>query len=69
MDTASFVPVMVDRSVGKEGAGRDMLVGLHPIGRLGTPEEIAAGVLYLISDEAKFVTGISLSIDGGLKSR
>jgi NAD(P)-dependent dehydrogenase (short-subunit alcohol dehydrogenase family) len=60
---------MVDRLVGKEGAGRDMLVGLHPIGRLGKAEEIAAGVLYLASDEAKFVTGISLSIDGGLKSR
>ncbi len=38
---------------------------LHPIGRVGTPEDIANGVLYLASDEASFVTGIELIIDGG----
>ena len=38
---------------------------LHPIGRVGEPEEIAAGVLYLASDESKFVTGSELAIDGG----
>ena len=38
---------------------------LHPIGRIGEPEEIAAGVLYLASDESKFVTGSELAIDGG----
>lgn len=36
----------------------------HPIGYLGTPEDIANGYLYLSSDEANFVSGISLSIDG-----
>ena len=36
-----------------------------PMGRLGTPEEIAYGVLYLASDEASFVTGSELVIDGG----
>jgi NAD(P)-dependent dehydrogenase (short-subunit alcohol dehydrogenase family) len=35
------------------------------IGRMGTPEEIAAAVLYLASDEAAFVTGSALIIDGG----
>ena len=38
----------------------------QPIGRLGTPEEIASMVLYLASNEASFVTGSVLSIDGGL---
>jgi len=37
----------------------------HPIGHIGEPEDIANGVLYLVSDEAKFVTGSELIIDGG----
>jgi NAD(P)-dependent dehydrogenase (short-subunit alcohol dehydrogenase family) len=37
----------------------------HPIGHLGDPEDIANGVLYLVSNEAKFVTGTELIIDGG----
>jgi NAD(P)-dependent dehydrogenase (short-subunit alcohol dehydrogenase family) len=36
-----------------------------PLGRIGTPEDIACGVLYLASDEASFVTGSELVIDGG----
>lgn len=37
----------------------------HPLGRRGTPEEVAHGVLFLASDEASFVTGAELAIDGG----
>jgi NAD(P)-dependent dehydrogenase (short-subunit alcohol dehydrogenase family) len=37
----------------------------HPIGRLGTPEEIADGVAWLCSDAATFVTGHALPVDGG----
>jgi NAD(P)-dependent dehydrogenase (short-subunit alcohol dehydrogenase family) len=36
------------------------------MGRLGTPEEIATSVVYLASDDAAFVTGTALVIDGGL---
>jgi NAD(P)-dependent dehydrogenase (short-subunit alcohol dehydrogenase family) len=57
---------MVDRFAGKEGEIRDYLNSLHPVGRIGTSEEIAAAVLYLCSDAAKFTTGISLVVDGGL---
>ncbi len=57
---------MVDRFVGKEGAARASLVNLHPVGRLGRGEEIAAAVLYLCSDDAKFTIGASLVVDGGL---
>ena len=38
----------------------------QPMGRLGTAEEIASGALYLVSDDASFVTGVAFSIDGGL---
>lgn len=38
---------------------------MTPMGRLGTPKEIARGVLYLVSDAASFVTGTDLIVDGG----
>lgn len=41
----------------------------HPIGHMGEPEDIAYGVLYLVSDEAGFVTGEELVIDGGYTTR
>jgi len=43
--------------------------GLQPIGRLGEPDDIANGVLYLASDEASFVTGAELVIDGGFTAK
>ena len=42
------------------------VVAMHPIGRIGQPEEVAHPVLWLCSDEASFVTGHQLLIDGGL---
>jgi len=44
---------------------KQALEARHPMGRLGQPEEIAYAALYLVSDEASFVTGISLAVDGG----
>ncbi len=47
---------------------REQAAKLHAIGRIGQPEEIANGVLYLVSDEASFVTGALLTIDGGFSA-
>lgn len=47
----------------------DGLVSLHPIGRLGTSEEVASVVLFLLSDKASFVTGSQYVVDGGYTSR
>ena len=44
---------------------RKALIALHPIGHLGQPEDIGWGVVYLASDESKFITGAELVIDGG----
>lgn len=45
---------------------RERIMAMHPIGRAGKPEEIAGGVVWLCSDQASFVTGQSLTLDGGL---
>ena len=50
---------------GKEGEMFKKLSKTQPIGRMGTPEEIAALALYLCSDEASFVTGCDYLVDGG----
>lgn len=42
---------------------------LHPIGRMGEPQEVAEAVLWLCSDAASFITGHSLLVDGGLAAR
>jgi NAD(P)-dependent dehydrogenase (short-subunit alcohol dehydrogenase family) len=38
---------------------------LHPVGRVGSPEEVAAAIVYLLSDEASFITGATVPVDGG----
>lgn len=48
---------------------REMLIGLHPMGRLGHPEEVAGLVVWLCSEEASFVTGSPYLVDGGYVAR
>lgn len=46
-------------------AERDSLDGIHPVGRVGTPDDVAGPVSFLASDDAAFVTGTNLVVDGG----
>ena len=48
-----------------DGASRDQITSMIPVGRMGVTGEIAAAVLYLCSDNAKFTVGTSLVVDGG----
>ncbi|MEU4780004.1 SDR family oxidoreductase [Micromonospora sp. NPDC023633] len=56
---------MMDRFTGGTAEGRERVISQEPIGRMGTPEEIAAAVTWLCSDAAGFVVGHAMVIDGG----
>ena len=56
---------MMDRVTGDTPEGRQRVISQEPIGRMGTPEEIAAAVLWLCSDAASFVVGHAMVVDGG----
>lgn len=44
------------------------LSGWYPLGRAGEPEDIAAAIAFLASDDAAWITGLSLPVDGGLSA-
>ena len=44
----------------------DTMISMVPQGRIGKPQEIAAAVLFLASDDSKFITGVELNVDGGM---
>ena len=56
---------MMQRFTGGTAEGRDRVIAQEPIGRMGTPDEIAAAVLWLCSDAASFVIGHAMVVDGG----
>lgn len=57
---------MMDRFTGGTEEGRQQVVALEPVGRVGQPEEIAEAVIWLCSDTASFVTGTAMVVDGGV---
>ena len=62
-------PSLQERIKAQGGPPEEVLakfIARQPIGRIGTPEEIAAFAIYLASDESAFTTGVAFSIDGGM---
>ncbi|MGN6246701.1 MAG: SDR family NAD(P)-dependent oxidoreductase [Ginsengibacter sp.] len=65
-----FIKTPMVENYGKSIPGfYEQLNSLHPLGHIGDPIDIAYGILYLISDESKFVTGSELVIDGGYTAK
>jgi len=60
---------MIDRLTGKTKEGIERFKGFEPIGRFGLPEEIANAVVWMCSDEASFVTGHVMAVDGGFTAQ
>jgi len=62
-------PAVIEKPMGERIFGapeiRPYAIGLHPIGRFGTPMEVAEAVVWMCSDRASFMTGHSLILDGG----
>ena len=56
---------MAERLLRDDLAARESLARAHPLGRFGTPEEVAEAVVWLCSDAASFITGHALPVDGG----
>jgi NAD(P)-dependent dehydrogenase (short-subunit alcohol dehydrogenase family) len=68
IDTPLLCPGSVREPSGS-GAFHRAILNVTPLGRLGRPEEVAVGVAYLASDDAAFVIGSELYIDGGYMAR
>jgi NAD(P)-dependent dehydrogenase (short-subunit alcohol dehydrogenase family) len=62
-------PMLTKEGINTDEKTKQHIVGLHPLNRLGTPEEIAKGFIFLASDDSSFSTGTSLEIDGGYLAR
>ena len=64
---------MVEGSLAADGGdvaeGRRALTALHPVGRLGEPDDVGYAIVYLAADESRFVTGSELVVDGGYTAR
>jgi NAD(P)-dependent dehydrogenase (short-subunit alcohol dehydrogenase family) len=60
---------MADYGLQKAGRTKEQFARAYPLGRLGTPAEVANVILFLASDESSFVTGAELAVDGGLTAQ
>lgn len=66
---AAIETEMYERFVGDQAETRAAFTAAHPIGRIGTPREVADAVVWLCSDRSSFVTGHSLLVDGGFTAQ
>jgi NAD(P)-dependent dehydrogenase (short-subunit alcohol dehydrogenase family) len=65
----AFISTPLIAGLEQDTQARDLLISLHPIGRLGTSQEVAELVIWLSSDKASFVTGSYYPVDGGYPAR
>lgn len=56
-------------AINNSEAVRQERLSFHPLGRICKPEDIAGAAVFLVSDEAAFITGITLPVDGGLTAQ
>jgi NAD(P)-dependent dehydrogenase (short-subunit alcohol dehydrogenase family) len=67
------MPGVVDTPIhATRGLGRDQVAGmgaLHPLGRVGRPEEVAEVIRFLLSDQASWMTGTVIPVDGGMMAQ
>jgi NAD(P)-dependent dehydrogenase (short-subunit alcohol dehydrogenase family) len=56
---------LIDRALLSRPAMEEQIVARHPVGRMGKPEEIVEAVVWLCSDMASFITGHTMTVDGG----
>ena len=62
-DTSGLSALLASSGVGEQG--RTLMSNAVPLGRLGTPDEVDKAVVFLASDDANYITGTELFIDGG----
>ena len=58
-------PLLTNAGITKDSDLQKYIIGLHPMKRLGKPEEVASGFIFLASCDSSFITGVTLEIDGG----
>jgi NAD(P)-dependent dehydrogenase (short-subunit alcohol dehydrogenase family) len=63
-----FVRTPLAQPLLEDAVRRDRLISMHPLGRLGEPEDVAMAVLFLASDASRWITGTSLVVDGGFSA-
>ena len=65
----AFIYSPMTRTLTEDPEWLRQMLAMEPLGRLGQPEEVAQAALFLASDEASFITGVALPVDGGYTSQ
>jgi NAD(P)-dependent dehydrogenase (short-subunit alcohol dehydrogenase family) len=66
--TRRIIQFFLVRGASRPAAARAAAGGSHALGRIGQPEEVARLVVFLASDDASFITGAAMTVDGGFSA-